>query len=211
MDIINFDQYLTEGKKCKHHRLLPDCHYIIVGSTGSGKTNLLTNMVLKWMDFDNCCVYTINPDQSKYQFLQQQGIDVLSPEEIPPVEELDDQQKIIVFDDIKLDSANMNKIKEYFSLSRNRNCNCIYLTHSYFNVPKYIRRNTNCFVFFGNLDNKDIRHISDDHSKGITRDQMESIYREATKDPYNFMVLDKTTKHMPLMYRKGFDKFWLEA
>ena len=83
-------------------------------------------MILKWMNYNTCCVYTLNPDQNKYQFLQ--GIKIFSLEDIPSVEELDSQQKVIVFDDIKLD--NMNKIKEYFSLSRNRNCNCIYLTQS---------------------------------------------------------------------------------
>ena len=88
-------------------------------------------------------MYTLNSDQNKYQFLQEQSIEILSPEDIPPVEELDSQQKVIVFDDIKLD--NMNKIKKYYSLSRNRNCNCIYLTQSYFDTPKYIRKNTNCF------------------------------------------------------------------
>ena len=80
------------------------------------------------MNYDSCCVYTLNPDQNKYQFLQEQGIEILSPEDIPPVEELDFQQKVTVFDDIKLN--NMKKIKEYFSLYRNRNCNCIYLTQS---------------------------------------------------------------------------------
>ena len=92
------------------------------------------------MNYNTCCVYTLNPDQNKCQFVQEQGIEILSPKDIPPVEELDAQQKVIVFDDIKRD--NMNKIKEYFSLSRNRNFNCIYLTQSYFDTPKYIRRNT---------------------------------------------------------------------
>ena len=163
-------------------------------------------MILKWMNYNTYCVYTLNPDQNKYQFLQEQGIEILSPEDIPPVEELDSQQKVIVFDDIKLD--NMNKIKECFSLSQNRNCNCIYLTQSYFDTPKYIRRNTNYFAFFGNLDNKDIRHISDDHAREITRLEMKSIYREATKDLYSFMVLDITAQHKPLRYRKYLDHFW---
>ena len=116
LDIINFDKYLSDNNNnhVKHHYLLPNCHYMIVGSTGSGKTNLLINMIVKWMNY-NCCVYTLNPDQNKYQFLQEQGIEILSLEDIPPVEELDSQEKVIVFDDIKLD--NMNKIKEYFSLS----------------------------------------------------------------------------------------------
>ena len=108
MNIINFDKYLSDDNNhTKHHYLFPHCHYMIVGSTGSGKTNLLINMILKWMNYDACCVYTLNPDQNKYRFLQEQGIEILSPEDIPPVEELDSQQKVIVFDDIKLD--NMKK------------------------------------------------------------------------------------------------------
>jgi len=209
MEIINFDKYLSDTKQTKHHYLLPDCHYLIVGSTGAGKTNLLLNMILKWMKYDFCCVFTVNPDQDKYQFLHGQGIKIMSPEDIPPVEELDYKQKVMVFDDIKLND--MKKVMEYFSLSRNKNCNCIYLTQSYFDTPKYIRRNTNCFIFFGNLDNKDIRYIADDHAKGITRKQMEAIYRKATEDLYSFMVLDKTAKHIPLRYRKCFDQFWVEA
>ena len=144
---------------------------MIVDSTGFEKTNLLRNMILKWMNYNTCCVYTLNPDQNKYQFLQEQGIEIFSLEDILSAEELDSQQKVIFFDDLKLD--NMNKIKEYFSLSQNRNCNCIYLAQSYFDTPKYIRRNTNCFAFFGNLENKDIWHISDDHAKDITRLEME--------------------------------------
>ena len=189
MNIINFDEHLNENdKQIKHHYLLSDCHYIIVGSTGLGKTNLLLNMILRWMSYDFCCVYTINPQQDKYQFLKEQGVEILNPEDIPSVEELDCSQKIIVFDDIKLD--NMKKLMEYFSLSRNKNCYCIYLTQSYFNTPKYIRRNTNCLVSFGNLDNKDIRHICDDHSKGISKEEIQRIYSEATSEPYSFVVLD---------------------
>jgi len=159
---------------------------MIVGSTGSDKTNLDLNMILNWMNDDLCCVYAINPEQDKYQFLKKQSIKVLNPENLPPVEKLDSRQKVIVFDNNNLD--NMKKLMEYFSLSRNKNCNCIYLTQSYFNTPKYIRRNTNCFGFFRNLDNKDIRHISDNHSRDITKDKLELIYREATKDPHSFMI-----------------------
>ena len=99
---------------------------MIVGSTELGKKNLRINMILNWINYNTCCVYTLIPDQNKYQFLQEQGNEIDNPRDIPPVEKLDSQQKIIVFDDIKLD--NMNKIKEYFSSSRNRNCNCIYFT-----------------------------------------------------------------------------------
>ena len=219
MELINFDDPKDE-KKTKHHFLLPDCHYMIVGQTGVGKTNLLLNLLLQYMNYEHCNIYTINPDQDKYQLLNEYSelfddgdndkvFEILQPEDVIPVEELDDEtKKVIIFDDIKLDRRDMNNIKEYFSLSRNKNCNCIYLTQSYYDVPKYIRRNTKCFILFGGLDNKDVRHISDDLSKDIGRDKFGNIYREATSEPYDFMVVDKTSKHIPEMYRKKFDGFY---
>lgn len=147
------------------------------------------------MSYDHCTIYTINPDQKKYQLLHkfsdlfyEEDIDnmfeISSPEDVTPVDNLDRyMNKVIIFDDIKLDNKNMNNIKEYFSLSKNKNCNCIYLTQSYYDVPKYIRRNTKCFILFGGLDNKDIRHISDDLSKDIRRVRFGNIYRLATSEP----------------------------
>ena len=137
--------------------------------------------------------------------------EISQPEDVTPVEELDDDtNKIIIFEDIKLDNKSMNTIKEYFSLSRNKNCNCIYLSQSYYDIPKYIRRNRKCFILFGGLDNKDIRHISDDLSKDIGREEFGRIYRESTSEPYSFMTIDKTSKYIPEMYRKKFDGFYLK-
>lgn len=217
MESINFDD-AEQSRDSKHHFLLPDCHYMIVGATGQGKTNLLLNMLLQWMNFEKCTIYTLNPHQDKYRILQDfedqfsdiapQQFELLSPEEVAPVENLDDEQnKIIVFDDIKIDGKNMKNVMEYFSLSRNKNCNCIYLSQSYYDVPKYIRRNTKCFVLFGGLDNKDIRHIADDMCKNISRKDFEDIYGKATAEPFSYMVVDKTAKYVPEMYRKNSTNF----
>lgn len=221
MEIKNYDGKRKQ-QETKHHFLLPDCHYILIGATGEGKTNLLCSMIIEWLNYETCTIYTINPDQSKYKNLKtyfdaletESGKSIFaieSPDNVVPVEELDnDTHKIIVFDDIKLDRKNMNIIREYFSLSRNKQCNCIYLAQSYYDIDKYIRRNTKCFVLFGNLDNKDIRQIADDHCRGISREDFKSIYQEATDEPFSFMVLDKTTKYVPQMFRKRFDGFYLD-
>ena len=67
MDTINFVKYLSNNNnQVKHDYLFPDCHYMIVGSTGSGKANLLIKKILKWMNYNTCCVYTLNPEQNKY-------------------------------------------------------------------------------------------------------------------------------------------------
>ena len=83
MDLINFDVCHREKKEGWHfllpdwhfllpdwHFLLPDCHYLMVGPTGCGKTTLLCNMLLKWVNPKGLILYTINPDQEKYQLIQ---------------------------------------------------------------------------------------------------------------------------------------------
>lgn len=212
--MINFDDY--KDKPTKHHFLLPDCHYMMVGQTGCGKTNTLCNMLLQsWLKADRITIYTINPNQPKYQILKefynacdQDTFTIATPEDVIPIEELDDEDnKVIIFDDIKLDKKNMDRIKEYFSLSRNKNCNCIYLCQSYYDVPKYIRRNTKCFLLFNGLDNRDIQTIAHDHSAGLTKKEFAEAYQSATEKPYSFFMFDKTAKHLPQMYRRGFDGF----
>ena len=218
MEIINFDS--GSSRENKHHFLLPDCHYMIIGPTGCGKTNLLCNLLTRWMYADKITIYTINGEQEKYILLkeffdvvgEETGENILEinkPEDVVSVDELDDEEeKVIVFDDIRIDKKNMDQIKEYFSLSRNKSCNCIYLTQSYYDVPKYIRRNTKCFCLYPNLDNKDVRFIANDHANTLTDDSLFDIYKQATNDQYNFFVIDKTSKHPPEMYRRNFDQFY---
>lgn len=212
--MLNFDN--CQDKPLKHHFLFPDCHYMMVGQTGCGKTNTLCNILLQsWLKADRITIYTINPEQPKYQLLQGFYASICpgtftleNPDNLIPVEELDcEDDKIIIFDDIKIDRKNMDRIKEYFSLSRNKNCNCIYLCQSYFDVPKYIRRNTKCFLLFNGLDNRDIQCIAHDHSTGLTKKEFVDAYKAATEEPHSFFMFDKTAKYVPQMYRRGFDDF----
>ena len=53
MELINFDNP-KDTHETKHHVLFPDCHYMIVGQTGAGKTNLVLILLLKFMNYDIC-------------------------------------------------------------------------------------------------------------------------------------------------------------
>eukprot|EP00117_Sycon_ciliatum_P029550 scpid35373/ scgid23499/ len=214
MEMINFDEH--KEKPTKHHYLLPDCHYMMIGQTGCGKTNTLCNMLLQsWLNCDKVILYTINPQQPKYQLLDgfYNGISpgnliIEQPDKVCPVEDLDDQEnKVIIFDDIKIDKKNMTKVMEYFSLSRNKKCNCIYLCQSYYDVPKYIRRNTKCFLLYKGLDNRDVQCLAHDHSKNLKKTEFAEAYEMATEKPHSFFMLDKTATYQPEMYRCGFDRF----
>ena len=135
---------------------------------------------------DKVAIYAINPDQEKNQMLsnffdaikEQSGEEILeirNPEDVIPVEELDDEQQVIVFDNIKINKKNMDRINDCFSLSRHKNCCNIYLCQSHYDVPKYIRRNFKCFCSFPSLDNRDKMNTATDHVQGIGKEEFKRI------------------------------------
>ena len=71
--MINLDDYVNENKtkhnsKCPY---IPDhtCRILIIGGSGSGKTNALLNLINNQSDIDKICFYAKDPYETKYQFL----------------------------------------------------------------------------------------------------------------------------------------------
>ena len=71
--MINFDSYTNENKT--EHNLnwpyIPDHPYriLIIGGSGSGKTNALLNLINNQLDIDKICLYAKDPYEAKYQHL----------------------------------------------------------------------------------------------------------------------------------------------
>ena len=71
--MINFDNYVNENKT-KHNKnwpYIPDHPYriLMIGGSGSGKTNALLNLINKQPDIDKIYLYAKDPYEAKYQFL----------------------------------------------------------------------------------------------------------------------------------------------
>ena len=71
--MINFDNYVNENKT-KHNKnwpYIPDHPYriLIIGGSGSGKTNVLLNLIENQPDIDKICFYAKDPYEAKYQYL----------------------------------------------------------------------------------------------------------------------------------------------
>ena len=76
--MINFDDYANENKTLQELRsdnlkwsYIPDHPYIIliIGGSGSGKTNALLNLIKNQPDIDKIYLYAKDPYEAKYQFL----------------------------------------------------------------------------------------------------------------------------------------------
>ena len=78
--MISFDNYDNENK-IEHNKnwlYIPDHPYrtLIIGGSGSGKTNLLLNLIEKQPDIDKIYLYAKEPYKSKYQYLINKREDV---------------------------------------------------------------------------------------------------------------------------------------
>ena len=71
--MINFDDYVGENKT-EHNEnwpYIPDKPYkiLIIGGSGSGKTNVLLNLIENHPDIDKIYLYAKGPYEAKYQYL----------------------------------------------------------------------------------------------------------------------------------------------
>ena len=80
--MINFDDYVNENKT-EHNKnwpYIPDHPYriLIIGGSGSGKTNVLLNLIENQPDIDKIYLYAKDPYETKYQYLinKREGIDI---------------------------------------------------------------------------------------------------------------------------------------
>ena len=191
--MINFDDYVNENKNIhnKNWPYIPDHPYriLITGGSGSGKTNLLLNLIKNQPDIDKIYLYVKDPYESKYQYLINKRESVGTNHFNDPkafidysndmhvYENIDDynpdkQNKIlIVLDDMIADVINHKKLKsivsELFIRGRNLNISLVFITKSYFKVPKDVRLNTT-HSFIAKIPNKrELQQIATNHSSNI--------------------------------------------
>ena len=121
----------------------------------------------------------------------------------------DKENKIlIVFDDMTVDmiqNKKLNsKVTKFFITGRKLNISLVFITQSYFKVPKDVRLNTSHF-FIAKIPNKrELQQIAINHSSDISTEDFVNIYRKCTAEPYSFFVNDTTlASDNPLRFRKN--------
>ena len=121
---------------------------------------------------------------------------------------IDKERKIlIVFDDMIADiikNKNLNLIvTELFIRGRKLNISFVFITQSYFKVPKDVRLNTTHFLISKIPNRRKLQQTAINHSSGISTEDFINVYRKCTAEPYSFLVNDTTlASDNPLRFRK---------
>ena len=95
-------------------------------------------------------------------------------------------------------------VTKLFIRGRKLNISLVFITQSYFKVPKDIRLNTTHFIITKILNKRELQQIVINHSSDIRTEDSVNIYRKCTAEPYSFLVNDTTLASNPLRFKKIF-------
>ena len=115
---------------------------------------------------------------------------------------------LIVFDDMIADMINNNKLNpivtELFIRGRKLIISIVFITQSYFKVPKDVRLNSTHFPIMKIPNKRELQQIALNHSSDVDFKDFMQIYKKCTTEPYYFLVNDTTLpSDDPLRYRKN--------
>ena len=81
-------------------------------------------------------------------------------------------------------------IKELLIRCRKLNILLVFITQSYFSVPKDVRLNSTHYLIMKISNKKGLQNIAINHSADIDYNDFMRIYRECTRKPYSLLTID---------------------
>ena len=122
---------------------------------------------------------------------------------------IDKERKILrFFDDIIADMINHKKLNsivtDLFIRGRKLNISLVFITKSFFKVPKNVRLNSTHFSIMNIPNKKEIQQIALNQSSDISSKDFSKICKKCTAERYSFLVDDATlASDNPLRFRKN--------
>ena len=103
---------------------------------------------------------------------------------------------LIVFDDMIADIMTNKKfqqiLEELFTRSRKINISLVFISKSYFSVPKNVRLNCMHYYIMKISNQIELSNIAQNHTSDIVYKDFLTMHRNYTKKPYDFFTIDNT-------------------
>jgi ABC-type dipeptide/oligopeptide/nickel transport system ATPase component len=222
-DIINFYEHIPEKYKDNAENPNFDVHNInlpfrmcIVAPSGSGKTNFLMNVLKVFSQgkgtFISVDIITANKDEPLYKWLETEYKGFTVKEGLINTPALDDFDKqynhLVVWDDLVLEK-NQKVIENYYLRARKQNVSVIYLSQSYYDIPKFIRKNCNYLVLLNlNGSKRELTAILNEACTNVNKETLLNIYRDATSENLRPLIVTLGKIEDNKKYRKGWKQYY---
>ena len=202
--MINLGSITNENNK-KHNEkwsYIPDHPYriLIIGGSRSEKTNTLLNLINEQNDIDKIYLYARDLNKPKYKILikkcKDAGVKHLIDlnafiecsnmmddvyENINDYNSSTKRKILIIFYDMIADIMANKKfqalIKQLFIRCRKLNISLVFITPSYFSVPKDVRLNSTHYLIMKINNKRELQNIAINHSADIDYQDFMRMYK----------------------------------
>ena len=179
------------------HNLKLPLRACIVAPSGSGKSNLLVNLLSLFCDgdgtFADMTIITRNKDEPLYRWLTDKCDQIRIVEGLHNTPKLDSMDKkenhLVVWDDLVL-SKDLSMVENYYIRARKLNCSVIFISQSYFKIPKIIRNNCSYMILLKLSGQREVNIILSEFGLGVTKEQLIELYEYATAEKFSPLIID---------------------
>jgi len=187
----------------------------IVGASGSGKTNLMLNLLTRPTFYLNYFdrIFVISPtalslDES-YKTLEKEtkyknGEDLLflpcEEEALQCILDVQTEEKksakvLVILDDIVSFKhfTHSNELLTFFVMGRHYNISIFLLSQAFHLIPKSVRLNMSAVIYFKGADVETESLVEQYCPAGYKKKQFKALVEHATEEPYSFLFIDLNT------------------
>ena len=187
---------------------------VLVAPSGSGKSNLLVNMIMLFCEgsgtFKKINIVTRDKHEPLYEWLESKSSQIVITEGLSSLPKLDaktydkDTNSLLVIDDLVL-SKDLSAISEVYIRGRKLGISVVFISQSYFKIPTVIRQNCSYLVLLRLSGVRDARLILSELSLGVTKEELMEIYEHATAEKFSPLIVDLAAPKAS-RFRKGFSE-----
>jgi len=220
--IINWYEKIPKKFLPKQHNPYYDTHHIklpfrmlITGSSGSGKTQTLLSLLHNMpKTFEKIIITTKNKDEPLYNWLSDKfekdpnfEMREIDKDGLPDLDKFDkEQNNLLVMDDL-VGEKNQKPMEQFFLRARKKGCSLVYITQSYYAVPRMIRSNLTYLIIKQVSSMKNLTMIMREYDLGIDKTQLIDMYKQATEQKAGFLMIDLEGDE-DKKFRKDFDGYF---
>ena len=162
--------------------------------------------------FADISIITRNKDEPLYNWLSVQNESITVKEGMTNNPKLDDFDKesnhLLIWDDLVL-SKNLDSVCEYYIRARKKNVSLMFLSQSYADIPKIIRKNSDYLILFDlGGSTREQNFILREWSGDLDKEELQAIYSDAVSVHLRPLIIKGGKVARDKKYRRGFLEYY---
>ena len=195
--MINFYESIDKKKLKKfpknEHFELP-VRMVVASPSGSGKSNTVLYIIALLSKCFTKIVICTKTNETLYDHLKDtiDSVQVIEEGMVPSMTEYDTEtSKLVIFDDLVMEPKKTQaQISQYFIRGRKLGWSMVYISQSYFGIPKTIRINSQYVILGRNLTQRDLGIICRDFPSDMAVKTFIDLYKRVTNEKMATMMMD---------------------